>query len=153
MQLPNIANLLPHKPPALLLDEVIAVEPGKVRCGLTVRSAPQTEETHELIETSIGIEYLAQAAGVGFGLSRTSGAQVQTGSGLLLAVRSLECNAHYFRVGQRLIAEADSGESLEEGALFICAGSLYDADSGEKLMSATLTIMSDEDYSGRIPGE
>lgn len=67
MSFPPIADLLPHRPPMLWVDEVLFHEGDEVRCGLTLR-ADHVFASGGAIEPITSVEWMAQTVGALVGL-------------------------------------------------------------------------------------
>ncbi len=97
---PRVEELVPHRPPMLLIDEVVEALPEgiRTRVHLTPYSPFMTPSG---IGSAMGLEYLAQSAAAWFGvLSRQSGGAPR--AGMLVACRSYEATVAFFDAGQTL---------------------------------------------------
>jgi|WetSurMetagenome_2_1015567.scaffolds.fasta_scaffold00645_11 3-hydroxymyristoyl/3-hydroxydecanoyl-(acyl carrier protein) dehydratase len=56
---PPVESLLPHRPPAIVVDEIVAFEKGKIRCRRTVR---ENEHYGPGLSPEGIVEFCAQAA-------------------------------------------------------------------------------------------
>jgi predicted hotdog family 3-hydroxylacyl-ACP dehydratase len=61
MSFPDILELLPHRPPMLWIDEVLAREADEVRCKLTIRDDHLFVDENGTVEPITSIEWIAQA--------------------------------------------------------------------------------------------
>jgi len=111
MDFPPISELVPHKPPMVLLDRVLSYSTDFVCCEVEIRvdSAFVQRDGDDNgaggVPALVGMEYMAQCVAVFAGLSaRESGQPARIG--LLLGSRDLRFDADLFPVGDRLTVEA-----------------------------------------------
>jgi predicted hotdog family 3-hydroxylacyl-ACP dehydratase len=96
-----VSALLPHKPPMILLDEVLEYDENALRACVTISESSMFVEPSG-VASYIGLEYMAQACGAYAGtLARESGAPVRVG--FLLGTRHYKAHIPWFRVGDRLL--------------------------------------------------
>ncbi len=118
MTFPPIETLLPHRPPMLWLDEVIAREGDRVRCLLTLRA------DHVFIEAGraeplIAIEWMAQAVGALVGMIDRDKDQ-DPRPGYLIAIPDGHFHVPHFSVGDVLEIEAARVWGHDQLASFEC---------------------------------
>jgi predicted hotdog family 3-hydroxylacyl-ACP dehydratase len=108
---PPIVELVPHKPPMLLLDRVLSYSTNFVSCEVEIRTdSPFVRDG--AVPAIVGVEYMAQCVAAFAGLSaRDKGEPARIG--FLLGSRDLRVDADAFVVGDRLTIEArrDWGEN------------------------------------------
>lgn len=100
MAYPPLDEILPHRPPMLLLDAMTLAEERAVACAVTVReNAPFVEagKTSSLL----AVEYFAQAVAALFAY-KARGEGNPEFRGLLLGVRDLDLAVPHFAVGDAL---------------------------------------------------
>jgi len=105
---PPLTELVPHRPPMLLLDEVVAWEAEgegeRVECRVALRpDSPFVEGG--TVPATIAIEYMAQCIAVHAGL-RGHARREPVRIGYLLGAREVTLEADEFRVGDELRVEA-----------------------------------------------
>jgi len=131
--LPPIVDLIPHRPPMLLLDRVIAFEADRVTCGarptlgcIFVREAA--------VPGVVTLEYMAQATAACLALARPrDGVHAR---GLLVAARRFSITRGAIAVDTELEVVAALTATLGAAASFDCSvGAL-----GKTLASAQLTV-------------
>jgi len=147
---PALTDLVPHRPPMLLLDRLIAWDDEKVLCEVRIdrtspflerAQGPAREGSDELVPAVVGIEYMAQTVAVFAGLrARASGGEPRIG--FLIGCRELLLSAEGFRVGDVLVVEARHVWGETEVGSFACKVARHD----EVLVSGTLTV-----YQGPLP--
>ncbi|OFX22594.1 MAG: hypothetical protein A2V77_18990 [Anaeromyxobacter sp. RBG_16_69_14] len=116
--LPPIDELVPHSRPMILLDEVVAHEPDRVRCRLWLR--PDSLFVSEgRVRAVIALEYMAQAVAAYAGL-RARAAGVPVRIGFLLGTRELRLEIDHFDVGDELLVEAVHVWGDEQLGSFLC---------------------------------
>src|SRR5277367_4841775 len=102
--LPPIASLLPHRPPMILLDEVVAWDGAILAASLTIRKETLFLEA-DGVPAHIGIEYMAQTCGAFAGAQALDrGEKVRIG--FLLGTRRYTAHRPWYRLGERLTVTA-----------------------------------------------
>src|SRR3954469_5254542 len=118
MTLPSIAELLPHAPPMVLLDRVVARRAGSITVEVTIG-----EESlflgPEGVPGHIGLEYMAQACGAYAGAEALEAGQAVR-VGFLLGTRHYALHAPWFRRGDVLLVSADEVYRDDEMGVFGC---------------------------------
>jgi len=137
---PPIAELVPHRPPMLLLDRVVAHDAESVICEVRIAArSPFVEDGR--IPAVVGIEYMAQCVAAFAGLAaRAEGRPPRIG--FLLGCRELRLCTDAFAVGDTLTVEARRTWGDSALGHFICR---VERD-GETLVSGTLNV-----YQGELP--
>ena len=99
MVYPALGTILPHRPPMILIDELVHFDEREVVCSVTVRDgAPFVADGR--VPALISLEYFAQTVAAYYGyLSRNTH---QFTMGMLLGTRELELHTDFFRVGDAL---------------------------------------------------
>jgi predicted hotdog family 3-hydroxylacyl-ACP dehydratase len=120
---PPIAQLVPHKPPMLLLDRVVAYSGDVVTCEVEIRpDSPFVREGLGVpggVPGIVGLEYMAQCIAVYAGLSahaKGEGARI----GFLLGSRDVRVDADVFPIGDRLAVEARRSWGENDLGSFAC---------------------------------
>jgi predicted hotdog family 3-hydroxylacyl-ACP dehydratase len=143
---PPIVEVVPHRPPMLLLDRVLSYDGERVVCELILQpTSPFAEEGENGAEVPaiVGIEYMAQTIAAGAGLSARGNGQ-PTKMGFLLGCRSLTIAVDSFRVGDRLTVEARRTWGEHDIGSFACKVRRGD----DVLVEGSLTV-----YQGPLPEE
>ncbi|HLN26004.1 MAG TPA: hotdog family protein [Patescibacteria group bacterium] len=142
-----IADLLPHAPPMVLLDDVLGWDQGQVRVAVTIRPDSPFCESGRGVPAHVGIEYMAQACGVYAGLEGLSlGLPVRLG--YLLGTRRFQAAVSWFRLGERLeisVTEVFRDQSM---GVFDCR---IDC-AGCEVAAAQLNVYQPEDASAVLGG-
>ncbi|HEV2676111.1 MAG TPA: hypothetical protein VGV37_16425 [Aliidongia sp.] len=103
---PPIADLLPHGPPMVLLDGVVADTTTSLTTSVMLGAGSQFVVDGEGVPAHVGIEYMAQTCGAFAGLeARRSGRPVRLG--FLLGTRRYRALVPWLRIGWRLTVTAD----------------------------------------------
>ena len=101
----NAFDILPHRPPMLLLEDVIAHDADKVTATLTIAEHSRFFAAGKGVPAYVGLEYMAQACGAYAGaLGRTAGEEPKIG--YLLGTRDFESSVAFFPEGARLSVTA-----------------------------------------------
>jgi predicted hotdog family 3-hydroxylacyl-ACP dehydratase len=137
---PPVAEVVPHKPPMLLLDQVLSYGDDRVTCE--VRIGPDTPFLEEdMVPAVVGIEYMAQTVAAYAGLTaRGQGKAARIG--FLLGCRDLKITTDGFALGDRLVVEAHRTWGESDLGSFACK---VERD-GELLLQGVLTV-----YQGPLP--
>jgi len=139
---PPIVEVVPHRPPMLLLDRVLSYDGERVVSELVLRPDSPFAEGDE-VPAIVGIEYMAQTIAAGAGLSaRDKGQPARVG--FLLGCRSLTIAVDSFRVGDRLTIEARRTWGENDIGSFACKVRRGD----DVLVEGALTV-----YQGPLPEE
>jgi predicted hotdog family 3-hydroxylacyl-ACP dehydratase len=137
---PPIDQLVPHKPPMLLLDRVVAYSGDVVTCEVEIRP-DSSFVSAGAVPGIVGLEYMAQCVAVYAGLSahaKGEGARI----GFLLGSRDVRIDADTFPVGDRLTVEARRSWGENDLGSFACEV----RRGGDVLLRGSLTV-----YQGTLP--
>jgi predicted hotdog family 3-hydroxylacyl-ACP dehydratase len=140
---PPIVELVPHRPPMLLLDRVLSYDGERVVCETVLGPQSPFAEQGE-VPAVVGIEYMAQAIAAGAGLSAREKGNAREKTGFLLGCRSLKLAVDSFRVGDRLTIEARRTWGENHLGSFACTVQR----DGQVLVEGALTV-----YQGPLPEE
>ena len=97
---PALRDLLPHRPPMILIDELVHCEGQEVVCRVTIRDGAPFVEAGR-VPALVSLEYFAQTVAAHFAWQsrhRAGGFTV----GMLLGTRELTLETDYFHVGDTL---------------------------------------------------
>lgn len=113
MNYPLISELLPHKPPMILLDRVLHIEGENLLAEVTIR--PDSMFCDEMrVGGWVGIEYMAQAIGALSGwLAKQQNLPIRLG--FLVGTRRYTSHTPWFRVGQTLHIHVQREIAAENG--------------------------------------
>jgi predicted hotdog family 3-hydroxylacyl-ACP dehydratase len=118
----GVAELLPHRPPMILLDEILGYDEGSLSAAVRVGPASLFVESGA-VPAHIGLEYMAQACGAFAGVvARERGAPVRIG--FVLGTRQYRAHVPSFRCGDRLVVTVsvlyqDAGRLAAEAQLSV----------------------------------
>jgi predicted hotdog family 3-hydroxylacyl-ACP dehydratase len=104
---PPIETLLPHRPPMILLDAVVACDEARLSAVVTIRPTSLFLDA-DRVPGHIGIEYMAQACGAFAGaeaLRRGEAVRI----GFLLGTRRYIMHAPWFHLGECLTVSVSLG--------------------------------------------
>ena len=133
-----LEELLPHRPPMVLIDAVESFDAATKRLVARVTIGPdQLFCTSDGVPNWVAIEYMAQAAAalVGF-YDKVTAPGAPARPGLLLGTRRLDLKLDRFEMGKTYYISAENVFSDDEAASFIC--SIQDA-AGDTVATATLS--------------
>lgn len=124
-----IAEIVPHAPPMILLDEVLDYDETTLRAAVIIREDSLFFDGSG-VPAYVGIEYMAQACGAHVGaLARDSGIPVRIG--FLLGTRHYKIHTPKFRQGDRLIVSVALIYRDDEMGSFDCRIDIGDRCVGE----------------------
>ena len=134
MTYPAVIDLLPHRPPMVLLDEVEWFEGASARCRVEIRpDAPLVEEGR--VRAIVALEHMAQCTGVCTMLrARQQGRGPMRG--YLVGVRDLRLETDFFDVGDVLHVEATLTWDGADIAHFECRVTR----AGRQVATASLSV-------------
>jgi len=136
----SVVDLLPHAPPAILIDAVLDWDRGRLDARVSIRPDSRFFEAGHGVPGYVGIEYMAQACGALAGLEAKSMEQ-PVRVGFLLGTRRYTCKVPWFRIGDELTIGIT--EVLREGVMgvFDCRITL----GGDEVAAARLNVYQPED--------
>ncbi len=128
-----VRELLPHEPPMVFLDRVVAYEETKLTAEITVRrESPFCED--DGMPGWVGVEYMAQCVAAHAGArGRLQGEPPMLG--FLLGTRAYKCAVDRFPLGETLTVFAD--ELFSESGLGAFACSI---ETDRPVASATINV-------------
>lgn len=133
----SVEELLPHRPPMILVDALRDFDPSAHRVTAEVRvtgASPFCENGS--VPNFVAIEYMAQTAGLLAGCSdRFAGVTGPVRSGVLLGTRRLELGIDAFEAGHAYVVTAEATFVDADAAAFECR--VVD-EAGKEVASATL---------------
>ncbi len=128
-----LLNRIPHKPPALLIDEVVELDDLRVICAVS-RQAPAFVADARL-PAAIGLEVMAQAAAVWL-CKQESG----EGGGMLVQARNLVLYEDFLDLESGLLVEVEHLPPSSGTGLTRFSGMIRDA-TGETLVAGEFMLM------------
>lgn len=115
---PPLEELVPHRPPMVLLDELVAWRPGWARCAVRLHPGSPFMEGGR-VRAVVALEYMAQAIAACAGMeARQSGRR--PGSGFLVGARDLELSVAHLSAGDALEVEVEHLQGDERLASYRC---------------------------------
>jgi predicted hotdog family 3-hydroxylacyl-ACP dehydratase len=139
-----MVELVPHRPPMLLLDEVESWDQGKTACRVILRDDSPFVEAGR-VSPMVAVEYMAQCVAASAGLrGHARGEPVRVG--YLVGAREIALPAEPFRVGDVLRVEASHVWGDELLGNFQCTVER----AGEVVARATLNVYRGELRTGQM---
>lgn len=139
---PSIAQLVPHRDPMILLDEMLDWSQGRSRCALRVREGARFVEGGVLSAPFL-IEHMAQAVAVCLGYEAFRGGR-GVSVGMIVSCRTFTALAGEVRVGDDLVVSAEQKRANASVSAFDCRvdrlGSEGKAGEWTCIAQATLTL-------------
>lgn len=113
-----IASYLPHRPPMLLIDDVLEASDERFVCRATIRDDCVFAVDRQ-VHPSAMIEFAAQTCAAGIGvLAAREGNPPKLG--LIMGCREMEFGVDFFGVGDELVISADKAFGQTHIAAFAC---------------------------------
>ena len=140
--LPRVAELIPHAPPMLLLDELLEAGPGFARCAVRIREDSVFVEEGR-VRAVVALEYMGQAAAALAGLKSPEGGGRPV-AGLLLGTRELTLRVPCFEVGDALVVDVKEEYRDERLSSFRCSVQR----AGETVAEAVLNVRLSQEKDG-----
>ncbi|MFK7895772.1 MAG: hypothetical protein AB8G23_08060 [Myxococcota bacterium] len=138
---PSIAQLIPHRDPMILLDEMLEWSKGRAQCGLVVKEGARFVE-EGVLATPFLMEHMAQAVAVCLGYEAFKGGRGVT-VGMIVSCRTFNAHVAEARVGDRLVISAEQKRANASVSAFDCGVDRI-SGSGEVdrscIAEATLTL-------------
>lgn len=135
---PRLLQLIPHRPPMLLIDQLLEVSANRSSAQVNITPTSSFYVEGKGVPAWIGLEYMGQTAALIAGFQLEQGL-VEPHLGLLLGTRKYSAHTPWFAPGAqlRIICQelAVVGQSL---ANFTCE--IQDLHSDALLASARLTV-------------
>ena len=131
----DLAALLPHKYPMLLLDRLITSDKDSIAVEITVRQ--DYPFTGHIIGSWIGLEFMAQTAGV-LAAINSSRSTEEPQLGFLLGTRRYTAQVPEFHPGQKLRVSVTI--ETPNGSKMMSAKGLIADEAGSLLCEASLTL-------------
>ncbi|MGH8278861.1 MAG: hypothetical protein ACRETQ_04760 [Gammaproteobacteria bacterium] len=137
MEFPPVAELLPHRGRAVLIDSILENSAGRIRAGAQITGAHPLFVPGCGVPSWAGIELMAQAIAAHAGLEGRR-SKLPPRMGMLLGTRRYQMASAWFPEGARLeiVAEREFGESGGVGA---CACRIL--CHGQTLATATIIVI------------
>ena len=133
---PAMEQLLPHRPPMILLDRMVAAKDKESTCEVTIGLQTLFLETSG-VPSYVGIEYMAQAVAAHGGYnSYQAGEPIDVG--FLLGTPRLQSFCRFFEVGQTLRVHVTHIWGDHELMRFQCT--ITNASTGTLLQQADLNV-------------
>lgn len=133
---PPIDQIVPHAPPMLLVDRVVAYEGDHIRCELHVQEGcPFVRDGH--VGAIVAVEWLAQTAAAWVGL-HTRGRADAARPGFLVHMREIALEAERFEVGAHILVDVERTSGDPDLGRF--AGAIRRAEQPEPVVRATFSV-------------
>jgi predicted hotdog family 3-hydroxylacyl-ACP dehydratase len=133
---PPLEQLLPHQPPMILIDRLVAITGQEGTCEVTVTPHSMFLEASG-VPAFVGIEYMAQSVAA-YGGYQAYLAHEPIAVGLLVGTRRLALSCQFFELGQTLRIHVAHVWGKHELMRFRCA--ITSAAAGTLLQQAELNV-------------
>ncbi|MBX2809562.1 MAG: hypothetical protein KTR20_13135 [Cellvibrionaceae bacterium] len=137
---PALLDLLPHRPPMLLLHQLEHVDAQSSSARVDIHPEVPFFEPDRGVPSWIGIEYMGQTAALIAGHQSSQKPSEQKRLGLLLGTRTYKTRSAYFKPASSLMIYCEQSALVgEELATFACTISCEGEDS--PIASANLSVL------------
>ena len=137
MRWPSPVDLLPHRPPMVLLDRILEHEAERTVCAVDVTASTRFLGPDTSVPAWVGVEYMAQCVAAHAGLIAHARRE-PVRLGLLIGARRIDFHTEGFAIGQTLIVTAVHAWGERELASFTC--SLSDGATDRVLAEAVMSV-------------
>lgn len=135
---PQLFELIPHREPMLLINNVIHVNDSSSQASVLIDQETPFFQQEKGVPAWIGLEYMGQTSALIAGHQLKQG-NIEPHLGFLMGSRQYQTQVAYFKPEQTLIVRCDEaamvGDSL---ATFNC--NISDQATGQELASAMLSV-------------
>jgi predicted hotdog family 3-hydroxylacyl-ACP dehydratase len=140
---PRIFDLIPHRPPMLLINEIVTLEIDASSTLVFIDEQTPFFEEGKGVPSWVGLEYMGQTAALISGLCLEKGL-IEPSLGFLLGTRSYSAKCEYFKPGVNLlVSSSEHPGATEDYARFDCVISSYDSEqkaASVPLVQANLSV-------------
>ena len=140
----EVADLLPHAEPAVLLDAVVALDDMSLSATVTIGPRSPFRQDNG-VPAHVGIEYMAQACGA-FSGARARRAGQMPRLGFILGTRRYHASRAWFADGERLVVTVNLVYLDEEVGVFDCVI----RDGGDIVANAQLMVSEPKNVSEMV---
>ena len=141
--LPPVAELVPHGPPMLAVDELLECEPGRALARLVIRERPFARDGR--VESVALIELMSQVVAACLGAeAKSEGGAVRVG--MVVACKEMVLARPSVAVGEELLVRVERRQGTDQVSQFETEA--RDKD-GALVAQASLTLV----HGARLPGE
>lgn len=142
MTYPRIEELVPHRSPMCLLDEVVDKTESSITCKLILRP-DSTFVRQGRVRAAVTIEYMAQCVAAYAGYEQYDKGE-KPRVGYLVSVREAVFEEDFLYVGDELLVRAESSWETDRSAVFECE--VHKA--GRAIVRATLGVVNPDASDG-----
>ncbi|GGB07905.1 ApeP family dehydratase [Agarivorans gilvus] len=137
-QFPELAEVLPHKAPMILLDNIVDWQPEKIVCSVVINENSHLfNDLEQAVPVYTCLEYMAQTVAALAGLEARAREQ-DIEVGFLIGTRKCLFEQTAFSIGARLLISAQRVYAEEDGlAVFACE---VNDQQGDLICSAQLNV-------------
>jgi predicted hotdog family 3-hydroxylacyl-ACP dehydratase len=133
---PDVASLIPHEAPMILIDKLITVDENSIHCQVFIHeNSPFFDLQSGTVKGWVGIEYMAQSVSAWSGY-RSFLKSEPSPIGFLLGSRRYHSDAPFFKLGEILDIYAE--KLLEDQGMGAFSCSIKCAD--KEIASAQLNV-------------
>lgn len=104
MVMPPLGEILPHRPPMVLLDGILSYEPPEITCGVTIHESSMFA-AFQGVPAIVSLEYMAQCAAAYSGMQKRERGEAPK-VGYLLGTRHIELRVEHLLWGEQLVVRA-----------------------------------------------
>lgn len=146
----NIEDYILHKPPMRLVEELVDSDENSVTAALLIRrESTFFDKALQGVPAWVGLEYMAQTAGVWVGMDDMRH-QRPVELGFLVSARQYQALRPVFPLGERFVVTIN--KEFGEGDIVVFSGYIH-AESGATYATANFTAYRPSDVQAYLKGE
>lgn len=145
-----IETTVPHRPPMMLIDEIVARAPDRITVCVTVRATSLFYRQRQGMPAHVALEWMAQACAAYAGCDARDGGGAPR-LGFLLGTRDFCASRAWFAEGERFYAIAVLDYHDDELGNFSCM--VAESLDGSAVARASLTVFHPRDSGAVLAGQ
>lgn len=139
---PSVAALVPHAPPMLLIDRIVAASANSMTVRVPISTASLFYRQGQGVPSYVGIEYIAQTIAAIAGYRQHLAQQkVEPRVGFLLGTRRMSVLESWFVTGSQLDVAVEG--IFEDGQMAVFDGTVH--NEGRLVVSARVNVYQPDD--------
>lgn len=137
---PKLFDLLPHRPPMLLINKIIDVQKTQSHAEVLIDEESSFFQTNKGVPAAVGLEYMGQTAALIAGYEKLQDPNAEIRLGFLLGSRKYQTQTPYFETNKVLDVECTEGALVGESLANFNCTIKYQGEE-EVLASASLSVL------------
>lgn len=134
----EILMLIPHRPPMLLINELVHVDANTAKAIVHIDSQTSFYQPGKGVPSWVGLEYMGQTAALIAGKQMQAG-ELQPHLGILLGSRKFSAEQAFFKQRSLLVESTETASVGDSLITFHCT--IRDSHSNQLLAEANLSVL------------